>query len=114
MHLLTFIQLREPGPAFRAAVILTQGIVYNGFFACYLLSPKTCHRFIGYLEARGAATRPPSAPLPCFVRCPRAPTAVRRAAVRVRAWRRGSSPGSSRDWHQPCPRRRRPSGRTRM
>ena len=72
MHLLTFIQLREPGPAFRAAVILTQGIVYNGFFACYLLSPKTCHRFVGYLEAR-TAPAPPSASLPCFLRRSRAP-----------------------------------------
>jgi hypothetical protein len=33
MHLLTFIQLRQPGPLFRGAVLVTQGIVFNLFFA---------------------------------------------------------------------------------
>jgi hypothetical protein len=29
MHLLTFLKLREPGPLFRAAVILAQGVFFN-------------------------------------------------------------------------------------
>ena len=56
MHLLTFIQLRQPGLLFRGAVLLTQGIVFNGLFAAYLLSPKTCHRFVGYLEEEAVKT----------------------------------------------------------
>jgi threonyl-tRNA synthetase len=56
MHLLTFIELRKPGPLFRAAVLLAQGIVFNVFFASYLISPKTCHRFVGYLEEEAVRT----------------------------------------------------------
>ena len=56
MHLLTFIQLRQPGVVFRTAVLFTQGIVFNAFFAAYLLSPKTCHRFVGYLEEEAVKT----------------------------------------------------------
>ena len=56
MHLLTFIQLRQPGLLFRGAVLLTQGLVFNCLFAAYLLSPKTCHRFVGYLEEEAVKT----------------------------------------------------------
>ena len=56
MHLLTFIQMRQPGPVFRAAVLVAQGVVYNAFFISYLLSPKTCHRFVGYLEEEAVKT----------------------------------------------------------
>jgi hypothetical protein len=56
MHLLTFIQLRQPGLLFRGAVLLTQGIVFNSLFVAYLLSPKTCHRFVGYLEEEAVKT----------------------------------------------------------
>jgi hypothetical protein len=31
-------------------ILGTQGVFFNGFFLCYLISPRTCHRFIGYLE----------------------------------------------------------------
>lgn len=56
MHLLTFIQMKRPGPLFRAAVLVTQGVVYNLFFLSYILSPKTCHRFVGYLEEEAVRT----------------------------------------------------------
>ena len=49
MHLLTFLELRKPGPAMRAAVLVTQGIFFNSFFLAYLISPAFCHRFVGYL-----------------------------------------------------------------
>lgn len=29
---------------------------FNIFFACYLLSPRTCHRFVGYLEEDAVIT----------------------------------------------------------
>jgi Alternative oxidase len=56
MHLLTFVQLRNPGILFRSAVILTQGIFFNFYFAAYLASPKFCHRLVGYLEEEAVKT----------------------------------------------------------
>jgi hypothetical protein len=59
MHLLTFIQLKQPGVLFRSAVLVAQGVLYNLFFASYLLSPKTVHRFVGHLEEQVRPLRPP-------------------------------------------------------
>jgi len=56
MHLLTFLRLKEPGPVFRFCVIVTQGVFFNGFFLSYLLSPKTCHRFVGFIEEEAVRT----------------------------------------------------------
>ncbi|PNH12106.1 Alternative oxidase, mitochondrial [Tetrabaena socialis] len=56
MHLLTFFQIRQPGPLFRAAVIAAQGLFFNAFFIGYLLSPKTCHAFVGFLEEEAVKT----------------------------------------------------------
>ena len=44
MHLLTFLQMKQPGPAFRSMVWLSQGVFFNFFFLAYLASPKFCHR----------------------------------------------------------------------
>ena len=46
MHLLTFLQLKQPTGLFRFMVIVTQGIVYNLYFLSYLISPKICHSFV--------------------------------------------------------------------
>ena len=40
MHLLTFLELRKPGPVFRALVIAAQGIFFNAYFLVYMISPK--------------------------------------------------------------------------
>jgi len=56
MHLMTFMQLRNPGPLFRASVILTQMIFTTLFSAMYLLNPHFCHRFVGYLEEQAVVT----------------------------------------------------------
>jgi len=56
MHLMTFMQLRRPGPFFRAAVISTQIVFTLGFCLAYLLSPRLCHRFVGYLEEQAVVT----------------------------------------------------------
>lgn len=55
MHLLTALELRQPGKLFRAAVIGAQGAFVTFFFVSYLLSPRFCHRFVAYLEVRGCA-----------------------------------------------------------
>ena len=64
MHLLTFLKLKKPGPIFRFAVMISQGVMYNAFFLSYLISPKACHRFVGYIEEEAVHTytrvrRPP-------------------------------------------------------
>ena len=37
-------------------VALTQGIFHNLYFISYLLFPKYCHRFVGYLEEEAVHT----------------------------------------------------------
>ncbi|KAK6519845.1 hypothetical protein TWF506_000139 [Arthrobotrys conoides] len=56
MHLLTFLKLHQPGLFMRLMIIGAQGVFYNAFFLSYLLSPRTCHRFVGYLEEEAVIT----------------------------------------------------------
>lgn len=56
MHLMTFLELRRPGPVFRGLVIATQWIFTGGFSLAYLISPHFCHRFVGYLEEEAVVT----------------------------------------------------------
>jgi len=48
--------LRKPSLFFRAIVLGAQGVVYNLFFLSYLISPRTCHRFVGYIEEEAVVT----------------------------------------------------------
>ncbi|CAG8520042.1 21070_t:CDS:2 [Racocetra persica] len=50
MHLMTWMRIAQPNMWERALITLVQGIFYNAFFTLYLLSPKTAHRVVGYLE----------------------------------------------------------------
>ena len=50
MHLMTFIQVTQPSQFERLLILVTQGIFYNFFFLLYLISPRTAHRVVGYLE----------------------------------------------------------------
>ncbi|KAI6122484.1 alternative oxidase [Pisolithus croceorrhizus] len=56
MHLMTFMALKKPSIWFRAMVLGAQGVFSNLFFFSYLISPKTCHRFVGYLEEEAVLT----------------------------------------------------------
>jgi Alternative oxidase. len=56
MHLLTFLKLAEPGWFMRLMVLGAQGVFFNGFFVSYLISPRICHRFVGYLEEEAVIT----------------------------------------------------------
>jgi len=56
MHLLTFLQLRQPGPLFRAAVLAGQGVFLTLYTAFYMLSPRHCHAFVSYLEEEAVRT----------------------------------------------------------
>ncbi|QRV74528.1 alternative oxidase [Ceratobasidium sp. AG-Ba] len=56
MHLMTFMSLKKPSVWFRALILGAQGVFYNAFFLGYLISPKSAHRFVGFLEEEAVAT----------------------------------------------------------
>jgi hypothetical protein len=56
MHLLTFLKMAEPGWFMRFMILGAQGVFFNSMFFSYLVSPRTCHRFVGYLEEEAVLT----------------------------------------------------------
>jgi len=50
MHLLTWMQLVQPTFLERIVVIFAQGFYTPFYLLIYVFSPKTAHRFVGYLE----------------------------------------------------------------
>lgn len=50
MHLMTFIEIAQPTKLERIIIMVTQMIFYNFYFFLYLVSPKSAHRVVGYLE----------------------------------------------------------------
>lgn len=56
MHLLTFMRMAEPGWFMKAMIIGAQGVFFNAMFLSYLVSPRICHRFVGYLEQEAVDT----------------------------------------------------------
>lgn len=56
MHLLTFMQMKNPGLIFRFNVIATQGIFLSLYSLFYALSPRHCHAFVSYLEEEAVKT----------------------------------------------------------
>jgi len=56
MHLLTFLKMAQPGWFMRLMVLGAQGVFFNAMFVAYLISPRTCHRFVGYLEEEAVLT----------------------------------------------------------
>jgi len=56
MHLLSFVHMKDPSIAFRASVIAAQLGFGSAFMLAYMISPKFCHRFVGYIEEEACAT----------------------------------------------------------
>ncbi|GAA5998393.1 hypothetical protein JCM5350_008361 [Sporobolomyces pararoseus] len=56
MHLLSFMKVARPSAFFRLMVLGAQGVFFNIFFLCYLLSPRAAHRFVAYLEEEACYT----------------------------------------------------------
>lgn len=56
VHLMTALELKQPGALFRGVILLAQGVFVNCFFVAYILSPRFCHRFVGYLEEEAVKT----------------------------------------------------------
>ena len=49
-HLMTFIEIAKPTLIERLIVLVVQLIFFICYFIAYLISPKTCHRIVGYFE----------------------------------------------------------------
>lgn len=56
MHLLVFLKMQKPGLFMRLWVLGAQGVWFNFLFFAYLISPRTVHRFVGYLEEEAVIT----------------------------------------------------------
>lgn len=56
MHLLTFLKMARPTIFTRFLLWIGQVAFGNCFFTAYVFSPKTCHRFVGYLEEEAVNT----------------------------------------------------------
>ena len=50
MHLMTFVNVAQPNWFERLLIVLVQGVFVFFYSIMYILSPKTSHRFVGYLE----------------------------------------------------------------
>ena len=48
--------MKDPGLLFRGSVIGSQFGFGLGFLTAYLISPKFCHRFVGYIEEEACLT----------------------------------------------------------
>lgn len=48
--------MAEPGWFMKMMILGAQGVFANGFFLAYMISPATCHRFVGYLEEEACNT----------------------------------------------------------
>jgi len=50
MHLMTFVHIAQPTRLERVLILLAQGVFFNLYFLLYMISRKTAHRLVGYLE----------------------------------------------------------------
>ncbi|KAI5191202.1 ubiquinol oxidase [Nematocida minor] len=50
MHLMTWMEVAKPLLIERLIVLGLQGVFFNAYLLVYVVSPKTAHRFVGYLE----------------------------------------------------------------
>ena len=55
-HLFIFLDLKKPSLFFKMMIALSQGVFYNLYFISYMMFPKYCHRFVGYLEEEAVHT----------------------------------------------------------
>lgn len=56
MHLMVYVLLAKPSFFERMLVIIAQVIFFGGYSLVYMLSPKTGHRVVGYLEEEAVAS----------------------------------------------------------
>ena len=50
------MSLYKPGRFMRGLVVIAQGIFCGFLFPAYIISPRFCHSFVGYLEEQAVVT----------------------------------------------------------
>lgn len=55
-HLFAWLEVLKPNWSQRMLILVIQGLFFSGFLAAYCVAPKTCHRFVGYLEEEAYKT----------------------------------------------------------
>ncbi|MBM3632838.1 MAG: oxidase [Alphaproteobacteria bacterium] len=50
MHLMTFIEIAHPNWIERALIVIAQILFFGVYFLLYILSPRTSHRLVSYME----------------------------------------------------------------
>lgn len=50
MHLMAFMEIAKPSLTERFFVMAAQAVFWNAYFALFLVSQRTAHRMVGYLE----------------------------------------------------------------
>jgi ubiquinol oxidase len=48
--------IAQPSLFMRLMILGAQGVFFNAFFLSYLVAPKSCHRFVNYLEQEAVHT----------------------------------------------------------
>ncbi|MFA5131866.1 MAG: alternative oxidase [Candidatus Paceibacterota bacterium] len=56
IHLLVYSELAKPTVGERFSIMIVQFFFYHIYFLVYLLSPKTAHRFVGFLEEEAVSS----------------------------------------------------------
>ncbi|KAK2161625.1 hypothetical protein LSH36_113g05017 [Paralvinella palmiformis] len=56
MHLMTALEIKKPTLWFKMGLLSTQGVFIVWFGIAYLIAPRYCHRFVGYLEEDAVRT----------------------------------------------------------
>jgi ubiquinol oxidase len=56
IHLFCWLDVLKPTWTQRLLIVTVQGIFFTGFLSAYILFPKSCHRFVGYLEEEAFKT----------------------------------------------------------
>lgn len=57
MHLMVFQEVAgTPSILMKTCVAISQAIAWNAFFGFYIIMPRLCHRFVGYVEEEAVHT----------------------------------------------------------
>ncbi|KAL3661573.1 hypothetical protein V7S43_013333 [Phytophthora oleae] len=56
IHMQIFTSMKQAGLLFQGTMLAAQSIFFPAFFLAYMVSPKTCHRFVGFVEEEAVKT----------------------------------------------------------
>lgn len=56
IHLFCWLDVLRPTAWQRLLIVTIQAVFFSGFLFSYIFAPKTCHRFVGYLEEEAYKT----------------------------------------------------------